>query len=846
MAIAMQSGDIATYSPSDTSKVKTMVPKPSSLEAQSIIHTAWLSNPDFHCIYAPPGPLTAESEQTHMIMSMEAKAATVAEVKLATPYLPFPGLRPPGSFTAVFRQWEPTKFMMFVGDSTSSDIGLVGCTETGGQESWVNYTLEETSTPTVPLDQDMNETVLLGLSLDLTSSETYTHSTPSGESSVLPPPPIMYAYASDGTVVGWNVLNTLGKPYPGMKASTTSTMSVQQSTSETMETVDMDDKPEPSAPAQSSTPAESATSPAAPAQPPAAFGQPAAPSGFGQSGFGQSGFGSSTPTASPFGAKPLVTGGFGAFAGPSKFGQTSAFGSSSLAPPPTSPAVASPMAVSNSNMSTSEDTMSTDTPTDTGFGGLSLGESNESAGTDKSKAANSMFGSFTSPPAPANNTSSAFGSTNALGGSVLKPATGFGAFGAQNSGSAFGGGAFSSTTASGTSSTPSSAFGSSGFAAAKPASPSSAFGSSGFGAKPAVPTSAFGQTAFGQSSFGQPSTPKPALSTSTGASSGGFAAFAQAGTSSFSLAGKPSTSDPKPDTPAQDKGTPGSDEKKAEDAAAPTISAFGGGSPAPPSTPPPKPTSAFGTSAFGSTSSPTPSGGAFSGLKASPLGFGKLDSGFGAFGAKPPSDSPFLNPPKAPATVSAFGTTPPALAAAAPAPSTPTPGSSKPVFGAPSAFGAAAAGATPASTPSSKPVFGAPSAFGAAAAGTAGTETKSPFGQPSTPPAKGAFAGLGSNSASAKGFSAFSSGFGSFAGEKKTSFGDLLRSETDGKPKEEATPKAKAPVSVFANLPPLPNDNKEEGASTSAQPQRTSVFGTALDKKPTSDGKSYMIHDSSV
>ena len=206
--MGLESGDILTFSPTDTATVKSVVPRPSGADGQSVISTVWLSNPEFHAIYVPAGQATPDVEQSHYILSLDSRANTAGDVKLSTPYLPFPGLKPPGSFVIVLRNWEPSRLLLFIGDSTSSDIGLVGSLSGSGSQldSWYNFTLEETSTPSVPLDSDMNETVLLGLELDLTNTKPYSYTGPSGEETEVPPPPIMYLYASDGTLTGWHII----------------------------------------------------------------------------------------------------------------------------------------------------------------------------------------------------------------------------------------------------------------------------------------------------------------------------------------------------------------------------------------------------------------------------------------------------------------------------------------------------------------------------------------------------------------------------------------------------------------------------------------------------------------
>ena len=308
LALGLQSGSIVTFSPTDTSKTKSYIPKPDSPTSQALISTTWLSNPDFFAIYIPQGPLAPDVEQSHLILSLDAKANTSTEVKLTSPYLPFPGMRPPGSFTAIFRNWDPAKFLIFVGDSTSSDIGLLGCTaDPSGphSESWTNFSLEETSTPTVPLDRDMNDTVLLGLSLDLTGTQTYNHKTASGEDSELPPPPVMYAYASDGTLVGWHILNLKGTPYPGMISASAPALATQQSSSIEMQaSTEAVIKSPALSSGQPTTQPSSVFGQSSSLTAPSAFGQPPAPSAFGQNSFGQpSGFGafSQSGTGGAFG-----------------------------------------------------------------------------------------------------------------------------------------------------------------------------------------------------------------------------------------------------------------------------------------------------------------------------------------------------------------------------------------------------------------------------------------------------------------------------------------------------------------------------------------------------------------
>lgn len=771
---------------------------------------SWLSNTDFYCIYVPFGPVTAESEQTHALITLDSKANTVTEVKLNTPYLPIPGLRPPGSFITVLRQWEPSKFLLLIGDGTSSDIGLVGCTtDPSGQELWMNLSLEENSTPSMPLDNDMNETVIMGMGHDLTATEEFTHKTASGEDAILPPPPIMYVYASDGTVIGWYVLNTQAVRYPGM----VKTMENAEGTVDSMEMA-ADAETQPLAPSTQVESVVQAVSPAvgfvasAPQTPP--FGQSVLgpSSAFGQSSFSPGGsfsqtstFGGTAPSSSPPTIKTSSAGGFGAFASAqsAKFGQSSGFGASTLAPPsatqmPTSPALPSPMAISTS---ASEEPMSADMDSGSAFHGMSLGGD---SGARPEEPKTSIFGSI----APTTNQlSPSFGNTKNLeeSSTVIKPAIGFGAFGNQSPSAFVSGGAFSSTPSATTegakaASTPSSAFGSTGFGSATP----SGFGQTGFGSFGSK--SAFGQPAFGGSSFGN-ITPKStsASPSASAASTGGFAAFAQSATSSFASALKaPDTIKPEDTTsemPASNN-QPASHPEPTSDTPKTPIKPLpmsgDGEQSTPKATPiigaPTTPERSNNTDSISTFAPSTPSGqgspGAFASLTSHPTGFKKLEPGFGAFGAAVTSSSPFFNP-KTPVT-SAFGGSAFASTSSPVTPKAPAVGSTTPVFGSPSVFGPA--------TAEKKSAFGSASPLGGASA-----FGKSAFGTPpATPSPKTASSGAFSNFSGSAGFSSFASG-----GNK--SFGELLRGDDKGKAAKEspdATPTAKTQV------------------------QRTSVFGVPL------------------
>ncbi|KAA1467361.1 hypothetical protein DENSPDRAFT_238123 [Dentipellis sp. KUC8613] len=880
LAIGLQSGDIISFSPTDPNSVKSFIPKPPTANNRGVIHATWLSNPAFYTIYADPGPLDPQADQSHMIVSFDNKRSTATDVSLPLSFFPT-GIRPPGAFTVALRNWDPAKILVVVGDSTTADIGVIGCVATSpGEEKWQRLSLDESATPTMPLDAESNETTMIGFELDLKNTQPFTHMTASGETVDVPPPPIMYAFASDGTLTGWYIVNTRGTPYPGMLADASASQPASQPTASAsptpVPTASPFGQPAPTtspfgqaAPSAFGQPATSAfgqptqSAFGQPAQP--AFGQASAfgsqttpafgqtafggssfgqPSAFGQSSgstFGKSAFGQASgsafgQTSSPFGqtAAPATSSTGGAFssfatAGPAKFGQAGFGAATPMAATPTSPSPA--------QMERSE---SVDMATDNApsFGGLSLGGDSSSSQPREGFGTAGLFGAAASQPAAA---SSAPQSGSAFGGGA-KPAPGFGLF-AQ------------ATAQNQTQSQPQPP-------AAEPAKPTSGFGQTAFGSTSSsgFGKSSFGQPAFGQSSFGQPSFGKPgfgaspmattpatptapsAASTSAFGSGGGFGSYASSGFSSFGAAAKDKPSEPIWKTASADKpadmqpksvfggATFGAPQPQAQPASTPPPAPAPAPAPPPPKTPPPPVPPARSPPAISPSPSPppvapSPATSPTAPPKASAFGFTTTSSAApaaSAFSNLKSVDSPFapskLNPGHG--LFSTFNKE------TSPFANPPKPASggafSQPV----SAFGGPS---TPPKPAASGSVFGQTSSLGSGRS----VFGQSSFGAPSTPPASTPSPSTTPQTtpAASSAFSAFSgsdSPFGKFASPSKA-FGDLLREGSDGKDKE--TPKK--PVSAFDNLPKTPEAPKAPAETPK------SAFGpsTSSETKSTTPGK---------
>ena len=487
------------------------------MQGQSIIHASWLSNPAFYVIFAPASALDPQVDQKHMVIVHDVKRPdTSADVFLPINFFPT-GLRPPGAFTLALRGWDPAKILLLIGDSTTADIGLVCCTT---DDKWQKIAFDE-GAPSMPLDADQNETTMIGFELDLKNTTPYDVTTSTGETVSVPPPPVVWAYASDGTVTAWYVVNTRGTQYPSMGRATT-----------------LSPVPAPAAPVPATSPFSQVAQPAFGQTSQSAFGQPGQPSlPFSSAGssFAQPAFGQSSVSGSAFGQRPTF--GNSAFAqtsAGSTFGQASpsrqapsgeAFASFASAPVKWGQtgfgstltsfnSAAAPAPPPQIQPAESTESMSTDSSQELSFSGMSLGEGTNDAQSKAGPGMTSMFGSpmpATQPAPPA--TTSAFG-----GGSFLSPGVGaFAKFVPRQIDDAPNAPAVEVPK-------PSSAFGQTGFGA-------SAFGQSGFG-------QSAGQSGFGKTGFGTPMsttpivTPVSTTSPSTFGGGGAFSAF---------LSGSPAT-----------------------------------------------------------------------------------------------------------------------------------------------------------------------------------------------------------------------------------------------------------------------------------------------------------------
>lgn len=394
----------------------------------------WVENAVFFVTYCE----VENPMDTSIFVITRAKDGSVTYAPILDPLMVETMDRPEARFNAWMKNWTPFKHLLLVCNATSNTIGHVGLGPVGEGGSNIAWSCVKNDLyTTLPL-----ETYPLGLEIDYTD----TTAPPSDENTGTKPLPLLWSYASDGSLSAWRMVNLQGEQYPSIASP--------------HDIVTQEDAGSVAGAAASSTQIAAAPAPTAATASPFGTASPAA--AFGSTTFGSGAFSSPPSFGRPptFGAPPSFAPAFGQ----ATFGTASAFGKPAFGQPALQPAAAptkggfsgfsqqssafaspspsgasSPFASSAASPSPTPAFVSTQPTT---FGTSTFGQSGVTSGTASmaTSPAPAAFGQ-SSPFGAAASTTSPFGST--------KPASGgFGSFASSsdNKTSSSGFGAFSSTT----------------------------------------------------------------------------------------------------------------------------------------------------------------------------------------------------------------------------------------------------------------------------------------------------------------------------------------------------------------------------------------------------------------
>lgn len=338
--------------------VKAVIPKPPYLMedrdpqeiALPVTAIYWLETLDFLMIHAPINPpaggadgMGPRNDAEYHLVHRDKQSGNCSYHRFMDPCPGFMEERLPAfHFIQRLREWLPNlDDALILGSTISSDIGLITRSKTPlshdveADKITHIYTtttpLEDTRRANLPvsLEDDMSETSVIGMALDLSSKEKVKKPIPSDEEidESATPVPALLALNHEGVLSAWHIIYNESirqkTPYSGLVSADSTeqiqTPAAQQPTPSAFNTS--------TAPFGSTTPSQAQT----PSQP--AFGQSSTPAFGSTSGFGK--------VASPWGAPPASTpkqpefgkpAGTPSFGAPAAFGQTGGMGANKPSP----------------------------------------------------------------------------------------------------------------------------------------------------------------------------------------------------------------------------------------------------------------------------------------------------------------------------------------------------------------------------------------------------------------------------------------------------------------------------------------------------------------------------------
>ncbi|KAJ3300511.1 hypothetical protein HK104_011017 [Borealophlyctis nickersoniae] len=149
------------------------------------------------------------------VISQEGTPKKTIYRKLMDPIFPNPG-RKPHYYIETIKDWGKTKYSLIFADPRSENLGFIG---QHVDDEWCNWTVDETSGVTLPLDPQDENTWPVGLAFDLSSSEPLPAATP--DDPPLPPCPILLILLNTGGLLAYHYIDLDGsEPYKHMSQAT--------------------------------------------------------------------------------------------------------------------------------------------------------------------------------------------------------------------------------------------------------------------------------------------------------------------------------------------------------------------------------------------------------------------------------------------------------------------------------------------------------------------------------------------------------------------------------------------------------------------------------------------------
>ncbi|KAJ3180793.1 hypothetical protein HDU85_003872 [Gaertneriomyces sp. JEL0708] len=204
LAVGLKDGTIVQVTPEGTEKNRIPPPKELGLDGK-VDCLVWLENAIFVAIYGPDDPASQDSRPTYIVEQTKTPQNTKATsyTRLNDPIWPDSD-RSSRYFVEPIRQLGgDVKYLLTVSNINAVDFGFIGCSKESN--TWANWTLDEGKGISMPLDENEENSWIVGMAMDFTSQEGLkpeTEDLPEG-----PPVPVLWAMNCRGWVWAYNVVD---------------------------------------------------------------------------------------------------------------------------------------------------------------------------------------------------------------------------------------------------------------------------------------------------------------------------------------------------------------------------------------------------------------------------------------------------------------------------------------------------------------------------------------------------------------------------------------------------------------------------------------------------------------
>ncbi|CAJ0905889.1 2993_t:CDS:2 [Entrophospora sp. SA101] len=183
-----QTGKLMQHLPEGIVKSSIQPPKQLIQPSYYVQNILWLDTPTFIVAYFPVVQDENSDLENYIVFCDSKKKTVYQHIKDLCPYST--DERNPNLYMETIRNWGPrSKNLVICANANSINVHVITCDESN---EWLYWYLPEGSDASLPLGDDDNDTLPIGMAIDFTDTDTWITQTPSEDRVEIPSVPIVY------------------------------------------------------------------------------------------------------------------------------------------------------------------------------------------------------------------------------------------------------------------------------------------------------------------------------------------------------------------------------------------------------------------------------------------------------------------------------------------------------------------------------------------------------------------------------------------------------------------------------------------------------------------------------